>query len=114
MRRYEDDGLDGLVDQRIGQVSARHVPVDQVLKVQDLYRNRYAGFTAKHFHEKLQEVNRIALLHPDKASISGSHCLPAKAASRFANLRRNIRPWPPILLKTLTAALGLIVARGSA
>ncbi len=60
MRRYEDEGLDGLVDQRIGQVSARHVPVDQVLKVQDLYRNRYAGFTAKHFHEKLQEVNRIA------------------------------------------------------
>ena len=36
-RRYEDDGLDGLIDKRIGQVSARRAPVDQVLKVQDLY-----------------------------------------------------------------------------
>ena len=59
MRRYEDDGLDGLIDKRLGQVSARRAPVDQVLQVQELYRSRYGGFTAKHFHEKLKEVHRI-------------------------------------------------------
>jgi transposase len=36
MRRYEDDGVDGLIDKRIGQVSARRAPLDQVLKVQEL------------------------------------------------------------------------------
>ena len=29
--RYEDEGLDGLVDKRLGQVSARRTPVDKVV-----------------------------------------------------------------------------------
>ena len=33
MRRYEDDGLNGLIDKRLGQVSARRAPVDQVREV---------------------------------------------------------------------------------
>jgi transposase len=53
MRRYEDDGVDGLIDKRIGQVSPRRAPVDQVLKVQELYRSRYAGFTANIFTRSL-------------------------------------------------------------
>ena len=28
--RYEDEGLEGLVDKRLGQVSARRAPVDEV------------------------------------------------------------------------------------
>ena len=59
MRRFEEEGLDGLIDKRIGQVSARRAPVDQVLRVERLYRERYLGFNAKHFHEKLAEVHRV-------------------------------------------------------
>jgi len=51
--RYEDEGLDGLYDRRLGQASARRVPVDEVERVLTLYRERYHGFTVKHFHEKL-------------------------------------------------------------
>lgn len=29
-RRYEEDGLEGLVDRRLGKVAARRVPVDRV------------------------------------------------------------------------------------
>jgi transposase len=59
-RRYEEEGIEGLIDQRIGVVSGRRVPVDQVFKVRELYRSRYSGFTVKHFHEKLQAVHKIA------------------------------------------------------
>lgn len=31
-RRYESDGVDGLLDLRLGQVSARRAPVDEVLR----------------------------------------------------------------------------------
>ena len=51
--RYEDEGLDGLYDLRLGQASARRVAVDEVARVLTLYRERYRGFTVKHFHEKL-------------------------------------------------------------
>lgn len=52
-RRYEEEGLEGLSDRRLGKASAKRVPVDAAMRVERLYRERYQGFTAKHFHEHL-------------------------------------------------------------
>jgi hypothetical protein len=51
-RRYESDGLDGLIDLRLGHVSARRAPVDEVLRLVNQYRDRYTGWTVKHFYSK--------------------------------------------------------------
>ena len=51
--RYEAEGADGLYDRRLGRVSARRAPVDEVARVLELFDTRYWDFTAKHFHEKL-------------------------------------------------------------
>ena len=51
--RFEADGAEGLYDQRLGRVSARRAPVDEVARVLELFDTRYGDFTAKHFHEKL-------------------------------------------------------------
>lgn len=48
--RYEDEGMEGLVDRRLGQVSHRCAPVDEVMALADLYSHRYRGFTVKHFY----------------------------------------------------------------
>jgi len=48
--RYEDEGVDGLVDKRLSQVSHRRAPVDEVLRLEALYRERYDGWNVKHFH----------------------------------------------------------------
>ena len=48
--RYEDEGLDGLVDKRLGQVSARRAPVDEAVRTEALYRERYDGWSVKHFY----------------------------------------------------------------
>jgi transposase len=52
-QRHEEDGEAGLLDRRLGKASGRRVPVDRADEVEALYRTRYAGFTAKHFHEHL-------------------------------------------------------------
>ena len=52
-QRYEDEGEVGLRDRRLGKASAKRVPADRQAQVAALYRERYAGFTAKHFHEHL-------------------------------------------------------------
>jgi transposase len=52
-RRYEEDGEAGLVDRRLGKASGKRVPVDRAQEVERLYRERYQGFTVKHFHEHL-------------------------------------------------------------
>ena len=51
--RFEADGAEGLYDRRLGRVSARRAPVDEVARVLALFDTRYWDFTAKHFHEKL-------------------------------------------------------------
>ena len=59
--RYEDGGAAGLLDRRLGKASARGVPVDQVEAVLTLYCERYRGFTAKQFHDKLRQHHGFAL-----------------------------------------------------
>ena len=53
-RRYEAEGIDGLIDLRMGQVSYRRAPVDEVMALADFYRRRRVGWTAKHFYTKYQ------------------------------------------------------------
>lgn len=52
-RRYEAEGAAGLLDRRLGKPSPKRVPDREAAQVERLYRERYAGFTAKHFHEQL-------------------------------------------------------------
>lgn len=52
-RRYEAEGAAGLYDRRLGRVSARRAPTDEVMRVLALFETRYFDFTVKHFHEKL-------------------------------------------------------------
>jgi transposase len=59
--RYEGEGAAGLLDRRLGKASARRVPVDRVDAVLSLYRERYGGFTAKHFHDKLRQHHGFEL-----------------------------------------------------
>jgi transposase len=52
--RYKEEGLDGLIDRRISQLSHRMAPVDEVCRLTDLYRNEYYGWNVRHFHNWYQ------------------------------------------------------------
>ena len=49
--RYERHGHSGLIDRRLLRPSKRRVPPLQVELVLRLYRERYAGFNIRHFHQ---------------------------------------------------------------
>ena len=48
--RFEADGMDGLIDKRLTQLSHLRAPVDEVMELVDLYRTDYPGWNTKHFH----------------------------------------------------------------
>jgi hypothetical protein len=48
--RFEADGMQGLIDLRMSQVSSRRAAVDEVLGVQRLYSAQYSGWNVQHFH----------------------------------------------------------------
>jgi hypothetical protein len=49
--RFETHGQNGLLDRRLLRPSKRRVPPAQVELVLRLYRERYAGFNVRHFHQ---------------------------------------------------------------
>jgi len=53
--RLRDEGPAGLRDRRIGKPSSRRAAVEEIQRMLGLYQDRYDGFTAKHFHEQLQQ-----------------------------------------------------------
>src|SRR5579862_2768966 len=51
--RYEEDGLAGLVDRRLGKPSPKRVPAAAAELMLELYGGVYRGWNVKHFHEYL-------------------------------------------------------------
>lgn len=49
--RYDEDGVDGLRDRRVGRVSRHRAADAEVEELTQLYRDRYAGCNIRHFHE---------------------------------------------------------------
>jgi hypothetical protein len=45
--RYEEDGVEGLRDYRIGKVSPRRAPERELERMHALYRERYGDFTPR-------------------------------------------------------------------
>lgn len=50
LNRFEEAGLDGLIDKRLEQVSHRRAPLHEVLSVTELYLKRYEGWNVNHFY----------------------------------------------------------------
>lgn len=92
--RYEADGEAGLVDRR-GGPSPRRSPQEEVERMLGLYRDKYADFTVKHFHEQLTKRHNYTLGY----TVTKSHLhraglvrpAPKRSAHRKKRPRRPMR-----------------------
>lgn len=90
-QRYQEHGYNGLFDQRRGKRSYHRVAVETVEKVLALYRDKYADFNVRHFHEKLREVEDIELSYSwVKQALQGAG-LVARRHKRGPHRRRRPR-----------------------
>ncbi len=90
-RRYEEDGLEGLFDRRLGKASSRRVPVDRVAWVLEQYRSRHMGWTVKHFHDHLRARHGFALSYSWTKTTLQHAGLVSRAPRRGAHRRRRPR-----------------------
>jgi len=97
--RFEEEGEAGLVDRRLGKASGKRVPADRAEEVEALYRERYQGFTAKHFHEHLVKDHGFGWGYTwTKLHLQWKGPLP-KAPRKGAHRRkRERRPLPGMML----------------
>src|SRR5450631_2138307 len=98
-QRFEDEGEAGLLDRRLGKASGKRVPSDRSEEVEALYRTRYSGFTAKHFHEHLVRDHNFNWGYTWTKAFLQSKGLLDKAPRRGVHRRkRPRRPLPGMML----------------
>jgi transposase len=97
--RYEEAGEAGLMDRRLGKASAKRVPAARCDEIEALYKARYAGFTARHFHEHLVRHHGFGWSYTWTKTFLHSKGLLERARRRGAHRRkRPRRPLPGMLL----------------
>ena len=96
--RYEEDGLQGLIDQRLSQISHRRAPVDEVMRRVDQYRRRHDGWSAQHFYAWYRRDGGARSYTWVKSRLQEAQLVP-KAKQRGAHRKRRERsPLPGMLL----------------
>jgi transposase len=97
--RQADEGEGGLRDRRIGKPSSRRAGVEAIQQMLGLYREEYADFTVKHFHEHLVRRHGYKLGYTTTKVYLQRSGLVVAAARRGAHRRkRPRRPLPGMLL----------------
>ena len=98
-KRYEEEGYQGLLDQRRRKPSSRRVPKEQAQEVLSLYRDRYFDLNVRHFHEKLAEEHQIGLSYTwVKQALQTAGLVKRKARRGIHRKRRERRPLPGMML----------------
>ena len=98
-RRYEDEGEAGLFDRRLGKPSPKRVPAAEAEDIETLYRERYLGFTAKHFHEHAVRNHGLRWGYTWTKTYLQERGHLKKAPRRGAHRRKRVRkPLPGMML----------------
>ena len=92
--RYEAEGDDGLIDRRMGRRSPRRAPAEELERMLGLFRDKYADFTVKHFHEQLQKRHGYVLGYTVTKLALHAAGLVRKAPTRSAHRKK--RPRRPL------------------
>ena len=89
--KYEEVGIDGLFDGRVGKESPRRVPAGEVEEVLRLYREKYFDFNVRHFHEKLSEDHDICFSYTWVKNLLQKSGLVARSGKRKKHRKRRER-----------------------
>lgn len=52
-KRHDEEGEDGLRDNRLNKASSRAVPADELARMLERYRTEYTGWNVSHFHDEM-------------------------------------------------------------
>jgi transposase len=98
-QRYDEDGSEGLLDRRLGKPSPKRVPDAWAERVEQLYREKYVGFNARHFWEHLVKDHGFPFSYSWAKTFLHRRQLVAVAPAKGAHRKkRPRRPLPGMLL----------------
>lgn len=98
VNRYEEDGMDGLMDKRLTQASHRRAPVDEVIELTDRYRDKHYGWNAKHFYSWYRRDGGSRSYTWVKSCLQKAGLIARAPAKGKHRKRRERSVWPGMML----------------
>lgn len=98
INRYEDDGIQGLIDKRLAQASHRRAPVDEVMQVTERYRRRHMGWSAKHYFAWYRRDGGTRSYTWVKSRLHEAGLIAKTKGKGKHRKRRERAPWPGMML----------------
>jgi len=96
--RYNEGGLDGLLDKRLTQESARKAPADEAMALVDRYRSQHKGWNVMHFHAWYQRDGGTRSYSWVKNQLQAAQVVP-KGKKRGAHRKKRERsPLPGMMI----------------
>jgi transposase len=96
--RYEESGLEGLMDKRISHASTRRAPVDEVLSMTERYRNQHQGWNVKHFHSWYQRDGGVRSYTWVKQELQKAGLVEKSPKRGVHRKKRDRRPLPGMMI----------------
>jgi len=96
--RYNEGGLDGLLDKRLTHESARKAPADEAMALVDRYRSQHKGWNVMHFHAWYQRDGGTRSYSWVKNQLQAAQVVP-KGKKRGAHRKKRERsPLPGMMI----------------
>jgi hypothetical protein len=97
--RYDEEGVEGLRDRRLGKPSPRRAPAAELTRMQRLYRERCRDFAVKYFDEQVQRRHHYTLGYTvTRLALQAAGLVPKRQRGGAHRQRRERRPLPGMLL----------------
>jgi transposase len=97
--RFDAEGSGGLLDRRLGKVSAARIAADEVDRIVTLYRDRYKEWNVRHFHERAVARHGLTASYGWTKSVLHASGVVQPAPRRGAHRKkRPRRPVPGMML----------------
>lgn len=99
IERFEADGLEGLLDKRLSQISKRRASGTEVDHVVQLYKSSFAGWNVAHFHSKYKAEFKGARSYSWlKTVLQGAGVVKTSKRQGKHRIKRERAPLPGMML----------------
>ena len=99
VERFEADGLEGLLDKRLSQISKRRATQAEVDQVVQTYKSGFAGWNVAHFHSKYRSESKGARSYSwVKSVLQGAGVVKASKSRGKHRIKRERAPLPGMML----------------
>ena len=97
--RYKEDGLEGLLDKRLSQISKRRAAQAEIDQVVQTYKSGFAGWNVAHFHSKYKgEIKGTRSYSWVKSVLQGAGLVKLSKSRGKHRVKRERMPLPGMML----------------